>query len=709
MNIVQKAIYNVLAKAANFPRAVPWALWSQPSGTRVNYGRQLDPLESSLVMATVNWIARTFPEAPPIISAKANDGALTRSPKHPMVELLRRPNPHYSGSVLWMATLLSWTVDGNAYWIKERNALGGGVVELWYTPHWLIDPKWSMNDNTTFITHYEYRPGSVPIKMPVEDVVHMRYGLDPANIRKGLSPLKSLLREIWTDQEAAVFTATLLRNAGVPGLVISPKGDMVVAPSPDEVLETRAYFQERTTGDHRGEPMVMKGPTEVDQFGFNPEQMNLRSIRQIPEERVTAVLGVPAAVVGLGTGLEQTKVGATMRELRELAYENNIVPTQRLFAEELATQLLPEFEPDPTAWEFGFDLSGVRVLQEDENSRAERWVKLVAGGLATRAEGREAEGLPILATDNVYLQPLAVIEVPVGQPAPVPGGGGSSSDDSDDDDDKGLGQWPELKATRAQSRLIQQFRRDHARLEAVFASDLTKLFDDLGDRALRAARDHVKDATPVSSSTNGHVDTKAEPSDDDIRTARLIIGSMGLEAWKADRLRPAFEGHYIRASELTVDTINTVMNLGVDIPDPAARRIVATGGKRMGLVDVTEDTRRAIFRALAEGRALGDGPPALARRIRDHVPAGRFANAGPQYRANLIARTETKFAQNVSSMEVYRAADVITGVLAFDDQLGDGDDECSARNGQVFTFDQADAETDKEHPNGTLSWAPNIG
>jgi len=126
----------------------------------------------------------------------------------------------------------------------------------------------------------------------------------------------------------------------------------------------------------------------------------------------------------------------------------------------------------------------------------------------------------------------------------------------------------------------------------------------------------------------------------------------------------------------------------------------------MGLIDIAEDTKRAIFRALAEGRSLGEGPPAVARRIREQVPAGRFVKAGPQYRANLIARTETKFAQNASSMEAYRASEVVEGVLAFDNQTGFGDADCTARDGTVYSFDDADAQTAAEHPNGTLSWAP---
>ena len=157
---------------------------------------------------------------------------------------------------------------------------------------------------------------------------------------------------------------------------------------------------------------------------------------------------------------------------------------------------------------------------------------------------------------------------------------------------------------------------------------------------------------------------------------------------------------------MTLNSINTTMQLGVNMPAPVEQRILRTGGKRMGLVDIAEDTKRAIFRALEEGRSLGEGPPALTRRIRDQVPAGRFGNAGPQYRARMIARTETKFAQNASSLEIYKASDVVTGMLAFDNQTGFDDDECTLRDGKVFTFDEAESEMSAEHPNGTLSFSP---
>jgi len=83
-----------------------------------------------------------------------------------------------------------------------------------------------------------------------------------------------------------------------------------------------------------------------------------------------------------------------MKELRELGYENNIIPTQRLFSDDIDNQLLPEYEAvadiETGAVRFGFDLADVRILQDDENAKATRIVSLVAGAVWSVAEGREA-------------------------------------------------------------------------------------------------------------------------------------------------------------------------------------------------------------------------------------------------------------------------------------------------------------------------------
>ncbi|KKL47945.1 hypothetical protein LCGC14_2330450, partial [marine sediment metagenome] len=294
---------------------------------RAGAGKVGQGLDSNVVMAPIQFIQRTFTQSVPVVEEKADGRKWTPLDEHPVERLLADPNPFYDGDTLAKAFLLSWFIDGNAYLLKTRNTLRG-IAELWYIPHWLIGPEWGRDGRGPFITHYDYNPdgrGKKPV--PVADVVHLRVGLDPRNPRKGLSPIKAALREVLTDEEASAFSAYLLGNMGVPGGIIAPKSTDV-AMSADEIKEMKEYMSTGFTGKKRGNWLVLGSPTEVSQFGFDPNRLMLGPLRDISEERICAMLGVPAAVVGFGAGLQSTKVGATMRELVKLAKVNCIEPTQ---------------------------------------------------------------------------------------------------------------------------------------------------------------------------------------------------------------------------------------------------------------------------------------------------------------------------------------------------------------------------------------------
>lgn len=407
-----------------FPRSDRTWFFFSPS-TRKFYHKVGDGSGSSVVTGPLLWIGRNFPEAPPALWQKMPDsgeeeriiGRGEQGGDHIMLELLERPNPYYSGSLLWMATVMDWHLTGDGYWMKVRDT-GKRPQELWWTPSFMLEPKSDHDD--VFIEFYEYKINGQTIEVSPEDIVHFRYGIDPQNPRKGKSPLSALLQEVFTDSEAADFTATLLGNMGVPGIVVAPRGG--AAPAADDVKATKEYMKEGFAGSRRGEPLVMSGDTRVEQFGFSPEQLALRELRRIPEERVSSCLGVPAIVAGLGAGLDRSTF-ANYAEAREAAYQDNIIPAQRMLAEDVRFQLLPDFQPDDfRSYRFGFDLSNVRVLQEDRNALAERFNIGIQGGWIRVAEGRRAMDLEVDDTDEVYLRGVSVIEVPAGEamPAPVP-------------------------------------------------------------------------------------------------------------------------------------------------------------------------------------------------------------------------------------------------------------------------------------------------
>jgi len=650
--------------------------------TKVDYAREVgDTLDASVVTAPVQWMARALPEARLVVRQRKRTGQVEERPDHPLPQLIARPNPFYGDVALWHATVWSWCVAGNAYWIKVRNG-AGRPAELWYVPHWTMDSKGS-EDGSEFLTHYIYRPGGglAPMRLMPEDVVHFRAGLNPRDPRLGLSPIGGVLREIFMDLETSNFVAALLRNMGVPGVVISPKGGAM--PAPEDVEATKQWFREAFGGDNRGAPLVMGAPTDVSPYGFNPQQMDMSASRDVAEERVCACLGIPAAVVGFGAGLQQTKVGATMSELRKLAWHNGILPLARTLADEAQRSLLPDFGA-AGGLDISWDTSEVLALSEDKDKEATRWNTMVQGGWAMVAEAREANGLDVDASHRIYLRPFSAIEVPDGAAPRDPGGG---------DAPKRRGE--KARASRAAisrgEAYIRRLRAGEERLRDAFEPRLKDFFEALARDAAEAARPELP---------------KAAKAAGDEALVRAILKAMGIEAHQA-AFKELYEAQYLAVAQ-DVAAAGELAGLAGSLPDPVARAVVGAGGRRAGLVDLEDQSRKAIFDALADGRAEGEGAEQLAARIRDQVEGGPWTSA--ETRARTIARTETKYAQNVSTVQRARHEGV-ERFIVFDGRLGPDRSTPShiARDGTIVTAAEAEEMAANEHPNGTLSFSPHFG
>lgn len=181
-----------------------------------------------------------------------------------------------------------------------------------------------------------------------------------------------------------------------------------------------------------------------------------------------------------------------------------------------------------------------------------------------------------------------------------------------------------------------------------------------------------------------------------------IVAAMSIPLWTKTRLVPAFQDSYKRIASLTMKTLNR-FDLEVSLRDKLEARLLSEGGKQAGLIDIAGEAKQSIFDAIEDGRTAGLNPRDTAKLLEDYVPAGRFRHAGVRYRSQLIARTEALNAQRVSSIDMYRSSPVVKETVAFD---GDEDEECSARNGETFTFDDAEVEAEGTHPNCVLAFGP---
>jgi len=656
---------------------------------------------ASVVMAPVQWVQRSLPEAPLIVEREVAPGEWEPDEAHPLQALLEQPNPFYTGLHLWQATIFSYLTDGNSYWIIVRNGMGRPMA-LWYVPHWLIRPM-APDDGSEFLTGYEYRVRGRQIELRADQIVHFRHGIDPENPRLGISPIDSAIREIWADMEASEFIASLLRNSGIPGLVISPDDDGGTI-SPVDPEEIKRYVMERTTGSRRGEPVVMSGKTKIERLAWSPREMDLSPASDRSEERLCALLGIPAAVVGFSAGLEQTKVGATMSELRKLAWMNGIIPLQRNFAGEVDRALIPAFG-DTGRRRTRFDTARVTALQEDRNKLFQRIDRGIQGGWISIADGKREVGMEPEPGDEVYLRRTAVLAVPVDAPL-VPAHEPEVDDEATprlppakikQDEPTGLERRllehpTRARATEAQLRYMEIQEAALPGLIAAMEDELLEFFGDLADRALAAAEPILEDMFKAAG-------PEVSIATDRILEAMAMPGIISI-------FKEVHERQYLRVAEGSTAEAMGAIGLQTNIPDPVARAIQATGGTRAGLVDLKVQTRKALFRAIEEGRALGEGGQALARRIEGLVKAGPWSSA--EVRATMIARTETKHAQRMSALVMGRGQGV-EQFRVFDARLGLTDATCESLDGIIVSAADAEHLAGDEHPLGTRDFVPHFG
>lgn len=442
----------VLGASMLFTRMRGWGVYL--SRTRIDYRSEIgDPSTNSIVGAVVGWIARNLPDSPlRIVRSGTTEVAYAPSASGPgaMLRLLERPNPHYSGLLQMQATIVDYKCSGNSYWLKQRSK-AGRVIALWWVPERMMEPRWPENDNRVFISHYDYTIDGRTYWVDPADVIHFRHGIDPRNTRKGLSPLAALFREIFTDDEAANFTASLLRNLGVPGVVISPANTTGPQTAKQDPEVVKQKFMEKFGGDKRGEPLVLTGPTDVKVLSFNPQEMELRSLRRIPEERVSAVLGVPAGVAGLGAGLDRNTF-TNYGEANVAAYTQGAIPTQKLLAADLDFQLLPEFAgTEADELDVWFDWTQAAAMQFATDAIWKRHLDAMRAGGITRAAFKRATGQKVEAGDEVYLiaNNITLVEAGGNQPpglALVPGRDRRPQLPPDDGDRASEDEAPEIVA-----------------------------------------------------------------------------------------------------------------------------------------------------------------------------------------------------------------------------------------------------------------------
>ena len=301
---------------------------------------------------------------------------------HPVLSLLRRPNPAQGAAELLEALYGQLLLTGDGY--LEAVGEGGLPIEL----HVLRSDRMSVvPGGDGWPAGFEYAVGGKRVRFAAEAVCHIR-AFHPQDDHHGLSPMQAAAAAVDVHNSASRWSKALLDNAARPS-------GAIVHRSPDGALMTQEQF-ERLQGEleanhqgarNAGRPMLLEGGLDWKPMGFSPTDMEFREVKAAAAREIATAFGVPPMMLGIPGDATY----ANYAEANRAFYRLTVLPlAQRTLAR--ASDFLSRLAEE--AVELRVDLDQVPALSAE---REAQWRRIGDAAFLTDAEKRSLLGLPPIA------------------------------------------------------------------------------------------------------------------------------------------------------------------------------------------------------------------------------------------------------------------------------------------------------------------------
>jgi len=686
---------------------------------------------NSAVFACVSALAFSFPE-PPLMTWKEGKHGLEIDAQHEIRKLLRRPNPDMGEAEFAQFAIIYAAIGGNVYVWKQRSATDR-VVALWPLHDGMITPIPGRTTEEGIVAYYELDRGDgQKTTIHKNDMIQWKWMVDPEQPWRGIGGIQAAAREVDADNEATKYQFSLLKNNGVPPVVVTlVQGDELTE---EKARRLRNEWVQKYGGENRGAPAFLEAGMTATKLGFDLQEMAFEALKAVPEARICASFRVPPVIAGLNVGLKRSDYGDG--NARRGFAEDTLAPLWRSFAAELEAGLVDEFRSRGGDVVLRHDLSDVRALQGDEDKKWERVTRAYQSGLIRRSDGKRELGLPVDAGDEVYKEDTVSIGAPT-----VSGGktsntlpltpsrqAGEGKSPSGKDTSSGLtATSPEstgtlspkktaflgeknTKALKAAEAWGEALRRVRVEVAGRMQTQVDKFFDDLAQRVVSRAENLGK-ALPLTPSRQAGEGKSPPTSPESTGTRRPLTRGAGKKALPGledlflsgdvDELVEIAKRFYVELLSGSWELWNLSLGVEVafDLADPLVTEVLKGAGTRIR--EVEETTLEAVRELLQYGSDHGWSVDHLVRGDAEEGISGLRDVVEETYknRGRTIARTELGEAQNAASIGRYERAE-LEQVLVLDNGFPNSDENCEWLNGQVRPLSWTKSDHPDEGPSG---------
>jgi len=372
---------------------------------------------NSVVFACVDLISKVAAGIPWVIHSEVGDDKKEIvDPKHPLNQLLDRPNKFQGTSAFFSLWYQQYLCCGNSF--LKGSPTGPPLELIALRPdRFEIIP----NDTATDIKTYRYTvDNKKPMDFKPEEILHLKHGQVTKNDWFGLSPIRVGALLIDTDNESVNWNRNLMKNRGRPDALFN----FPVGLTPQQRDEWKEWLEtEYTGGRGAGKPLKIEGAEfTYTQLSGSPSEMDYVSSTSLINRRICQVYGVPPELIGD----PQNKTYSNQQEARLALIEQVVFPFLDMVAAELNNWLVPRYGENLV---LSYDKDGTEITQLKRKASFER--VMTADWLSIN-EQREETGYDRLEEEEADV-PRALLQQRALSSLAMFNGGGDTTDEEEEE------------------------------------------------------------------------------------------------------------------------------------------------------------------------------------------------------------------------------------------------------------------------------------
>ncbi len=309
---------------------------------------------------------------------------------HPLLQILQRPNPLYSGREMLEQIYSYRLISGNAY-ILAVGPDGQAPCELV-----TLRP-----DRVTILAGLNFTPCGYRYTIDNRhtdyyaqvdtgkcNILHIK-NFHPLSDWYGLSAIEAAAYSIDQHNQAGAWNQALLQNGARPSgaMVLRGNDGKPGHMNEEQFQRLKNMVDEMFTGPaNAGRPMLLEGGLEWQEMSMSPRDMDFLNSKHSAARDVALAFGMPPQLLGI----PGDNTYSNLAEARIALWEQTVLPLVDNTIEALNHWLVPYFESD---LQLTCDVEGVQALS---SKREALWDKVQNANFMTINEKRSVMGLPPL-------------------------------------------------------------------------------------------------------------------------------------------------------------------------------------------------------------------------------------------------------------------------------------------------------------------------